>query len=1351
MGTATATASSGSASASVDVQFTPAPPANIVLAANPVNVVAGQASTITAVVTDQYGNVVPGATVTLTANGAGTFNDSAPVTDAAGTIAVSLAVTNTPGTYSIGAASGSASASTQLTVVVGPAASLTLVANASSAVVGNPVLLTATVRDAVGNLVTDGTPVIFEVVSNTSAATVSPAGQGTVNGVAQSVLTSLADQTVTVAALAGSISNTTTVTFIPNAPTAVNFAARPGTIAAGTQSILAALVRDQYGNFIPTSVNFNAGGAGTLTVIAQNAQSGFNHIMTIGDSIPGPAGVAISLSAVNGIGYGPGVVPNATFTITDSRGTSQVTLQPGEIGGTPEALVKLNQVFPGVNQLLYTDIQFYFAALARVDAAAVGNYTVSASSGAASNSTGLSVVPGAIARVDVLPLNPSVAIDQPINFTAYAYDQFNNPVQFTPQWASGNATVGSVQATSDPHIVTFVPAHVGQAAVSATDSATATTGSSIVTVTPGTLAYIIINAPSGAVPSGTNYTFTATAYDSFNNVVTVVPAWSVDNATVGAIDAATGVFSAAYPGTAVINATQGNVSNSTAVSVVAGAPFSMLLSANPQSITAGGSSAIDATVLDWLGLPVVDGTNVSFSSSTGSVTPVVQTVGGAASATFTSTQAGNATITASSGIAANQTWVIVSPAALDHIIVSPANVTVASSSSTVFNATGYDQYNNPIALGAANWSSSNTTIGTLTDLGAGSARFDAMVAGAAVITASVGLISGTAQASVTPGTLAWIEVTPANLTVPNGATQVFQVLGHDSFNNIVFVQADWTVSGGIGGVNPVTGAQSTTFTATNAGSGSVNAFAGAFTNSSSVQVTPNAVPVVQGIVTINGVATPLANGIVLNATTVDVIAFNSTSYDPDGSISATLWVFGDGSNSTVENTTHLYSSGVHNALLRVTDDNSVSSIIPFVVNVVQALPPVAAFSANATTIYAGDSVFFDASASIDPDGGAIVSYQWDFGDLFTGAGVNATHRYLSVGNYVAVLTVTDDEGWTDSDNVSITVIAVPGNLSGTVVDAHGAPLAGANVSVDGTGYWAQSDGSGSYVVPGIPPGSYNVTASLASYYPAGASVLINTSAVTGRNFTLTVIPGTLMGAVTDSLGSPLNGANVSVEGTAYWALTNSSGAYEMTVADPGTCNVTASLAGYYPQAVGISIPANATTVQNFTLTIIPGNLSGTVRDQDGAPLAGANVSIDGTGYWTLSNGAGGYAINGIAPGAYMVTASRDWYLPQSAGATIAANATTVRNPVLTITGAFNGTVVDMDTGAPLNGTMEVWQGGSLVQSASIVNGLYWATQLLPGYYNLTANAPGYVYPLVQTNKQVLGGQNSTVNVALWGS
>jgi len=57
----------------------------------------------------------------------------------------------------------------------------------------------------------------------------------------------------------------------------------------------------------------------------------------------------------------------------------------------------------------------------------------------------------------------------------------------------------------------------------------------------------------------------------------------------------------------------------------------------------------------------------------------------------------------------------------------------------------------------------------------------------------------------------------------------------------------------------------------------------------------------------------------------------------------------------------------------------------------------------------GEEILFDANQSRDPDGGNIVSYQWNFGDGNIVDGVQAAHIYTKIGHYTVFLIVRDDE------------------------------------------------------------------------------------------------------------------------------------------------------------------------------------------------------------------------------------------------------------------------------------------------------------------------------------------------------
>ncbi len=160
---------------------------------------------------------------------------------------------------------------------------------------------------------------------------------------------------------------------------------------------------------------------------------------------------------------------------------------------------------------------------------------------------------------------------------------------------------------------------------------------------------------------------------------------------------------------------------------------------------------------------------------------------------------------------------------------------------------------------------------------------------------------------------------------------------------------------------------------------------------------------------------------------VDVAFDGSASFDPDGTIVAWDWDFGDNSTGSGETTIHAYrSAGVYTVTLTVTDDfgNTGAATTTATITEPALLPPVSD-AGGPYTGTEGEAVSFDGSGSTDPDG-SIVRYDWDFGDgtLAEDAGPNPSHTYSTAGTYNVSLTVIDDDGLTDSDGTTAVIQTV---------------------------------------------------------------------------------------------------------------------------------------------------------------------------------------------------------------------------------------------------------------------------------------------------------------------------------------
>lgn len=154
------------------------------------------------------------------------------------------------------------------------------------------------------------------------------------------------------------------------------------------------------------------------------------------------------------------------------------------------------------------------------------------------------------------------------------------------------------------------------------------------------------------------------------------------------------------------------------------------------------------------------------------------------------------------------------------------------------------------------------------------------------------------------------------------------------------------------------------------------------------------------------------------------VFFNaSNSYDPDGTIISYTWDFKDGSTGNGQTISHTFTSnGSYNVKLTVADDEGVTDSTTKLITVTEPpnQSPIASFTASPDSGVVPLEVSFDASGSYDPDGN-IVSYAWDFKDGDTGSGEIVNHTFSSIGDYDVKLTITDNEGATDSTTNTIII------------------------------------------------------------------------------------------------------------------------------------------------------------------------------------------------------------------------------------------------------------------------------------------------------------------------------------------
>lgn len=157
----------------------------------------------------------------------------------------------------------------------------------------------------------------------------------------------------------------------------------------------------------------------------------------------------------------------------------------------------------------------------------------------------------------------------------------------------------------------------------------------------------------------------------------------------------------------------------------------------------------------------------------------------------------------------------------------------------------------------------------------------------------------------------------------------------------------------------------------------------------------------------------------------DTVHFVNTSFvDTSTSIASYLWLFGDGTNSSLEHPVHFYASaGTYSVTLLATTIDSCSNAKTVSVNVYDA--PQSLFIADNICLF--DTLLL-TNNTIPPSMGSIANWTWNFGD---GSPINTidwnpSHLYSNAGNYVVTLiTYSSNLGCSDTLHDSITLFPMP--------------------------------------------------------------------------------------------------------------------------------------------------------------------------------------------------------------------------------------------------------------------------------------------------------------------------------------
>jgi trimeric autotransporter adhesin len=689
-----------------------------------------------------------------------------------------------------------------------------------------------------------------------------------------------------------------------------------------------------------------------------------------------------------------------------------------------------------------------------------GSTMISATLGAVSASTPLTVTLATLASIEVTPTNPSIAngLSVALQATGIYTDHSTHDLTSLVAWSS---SVGSVASVSN------LPGSTGLATTLTPGSTTITanlggmSGSTNLTVTAATLVSLGVTPANSSIAKGLKSQFSATGTYTDNSTqnLTAQVQWSSSDPTVATVSNAMGydgLGSALTPGSVTITAALGGVSASTVLTVTPATLVSIgVTPANP-SIANGLTSQFIATGV-YTDNSTQDLTaSVAWTSSDVTVASISNAT--AFHGLATGVSPGSVTIAAASGTVSGSTSLTVTPAALVSIALIPATPSIANGTQQQFAASGtYTDTSTHDVTAAVTWSSSDTTVATISNASGSNGLATSLSQGSVSITATLGTIAGSTGLTVTPAALVSIAVIPANLSIANGTGQQFAATGTYTDNSTQPLTSSVTWSSSDTTVASVSNASGSNGLASSVGQGTTTITAALGTISGSTGLTVTAATLVS--IAITPLSPSITDGTTQQFTATGTYTDNSTR-------NLTASVTWSSSATTIASISNAAgSSGLATAAgIGTTSIGAASGTVS---------APVATLTATAAPEYAYASNQSDNTVSeyTIGAGGVLTS----IGTQATGAEPNAiavvpSGRYLYVANWIDA-TLSEYTIGGDGTLTAIGTVATGSNPASIIVDPTGSYVYVANLASNSVSEYAIGSGGALTSIGTIAAGS----------------------------------------------------------------------------------------------------------------------------------------------------------------------------------------------------------------------------------------------------------------------------------------
>lgn len=457
----------------------------------------------------------------------------------------------------------------------------------------------------------------------------------------------------------------------------------------------------------------------------------------------------LQLSAPLTIPHGLGAQLAATGVYTD--GTTQDL--------TPQATFTSSA--PGVASVSNVD-----GSRGLVSALQQGSAVITATFGALSGTTQVTVSAAVLQSIALTPPTPSVAAGLSLTLIATGTFSDGSTLDLTSS-ANWSSNLNAL-ATVSQGVVTGRAA--GLAVISASQSGV--TGSVSFTVTAGVLQSLQVTPANTARPKGLPQQFTATGVFSDASVQDLTGAVTWASSTPAKVSISNaggsrGLASTLGVGAVTITASLGGISGSTPFTVTAAQPVSL-------AVVPGNGNAPLGSVRQYAALATwTDGSTqfvtaqTAWTSSAPGIATISNTAGSRGLATTLAI--GSTTIGASwSGFSASST-LNVTQSALTRIDLTPANGSTALGYTRQFIATGtYTDGTTQLLTDVVTWGSSDDAVAFISNAAGSRGLLSTVQTGTVTLSATWNGVTGTTSHTVSPAVLVYLVLAPQSVNVSVG-------------------------------------------------------------------------------------------------------------------------------------------------------------------------------------------------------------------------------------------------------------------------------------------------------------------------------------------------------------------------------------------------------------------------------------------------------------------------------------------------------------------------------------------------------------------------------------------------------